>query len=70
MKRWLARFAALAGMVLAPFWVAEGGTVHGTVTNGTTGKPAALIRTRNYAREERAAPIGAIGATRFAIDSL
>jgi hypothetical protein len=43
MKRWLARFAALAGMVLAPFWVAEGGTVHGTVTNGTTGKPAAAV---------------------------
>ena len=43
MKRWLAPFAALAGMVLAPLWVAEAGTVHGTVTNGTTGKPAAGI---------------------------
>jgi hypothetical protein len=40
MKRWLARFAALAGMVLAPLGVVEAGTVHGTVNNGTTGKPA------------------------------
>jgi hypothetical protein len=43
MKRWLARFAALAGMVLAPLWVAEAGTVHGTVNNGTTGEPAAGV---------------------------
>jgi len=43
MKRWLAPFAALAGMVLAPLWAAEAGTVYGTVTNGTTGKPAAGI---------------------------
>ena len=42
MKRWLARFA-LAGMVLAPLWVAEAGTVHGMVNNGTTGKPAAGV---------------------------
>ncbi len=40
MKRSLARFAVFAGMVLAPLWAAEGGTVHGTVNNGTTGKPA------------------------------
>jgi hypothetical protein len=40
MKRWLARFAALAGIVLAPLGVVEAGTVHGTVNNGTTGKPA------------------------------
>jgi len=43
MKRWLARFAALAGMLLAPFWILQAGTVHGTVTNGTTGKPAAGV---------------------------
>jgi len=43
MKRWVVRFAALAGMVLAPLWVAQAGTVHGTVNNGTTGKPAAGI---------------------------
>ena len=43
MKHWLARFAALAGMVLAPLWAAEAGTVHGTVSNGTTGKPAAGV---------------------------
>src|SRR5437879_12924668 len=42
MKRWLARFG-LAGMVLAPLWVAEAGTVHGMVNNGTTGKPAAGV---------------------------
>jgi len=42
-KRWLARFAALAGMLLAPFWILQAGTVHGTVTNGTTGKPAAGV---------------------------
>jgi hypothetical protein len=40
MKRWLARFAAFAGIVLAPLGVVEAGTVHGTVNNGTTGKPA------------------------------
>jgi len=43
MKRWLARFAAFAGMVLAPLWAAEAGTVHGTVNNGTTGKAAAGV---------------------------
>jgi len=43
MKRWLARFAVFAGMVFAPLWVAEAGTVHGTVNNGTTGKPAAGV---------------------------
>ena len=36
----LFRLAAFALTVLAPLWVAEAGTVHGTVTNGTTGKPA------------------------------
>jgi hypothetical protein len=30
-------------MVLAPLGVAEAGTVHGTVNNGTTGKPAAGV---------------------------
>src|SRR3979490_3120517 len=43
MKRWLARFALLGGVVLAPLWGAEGGTVHGTVNNGTTGKAAAGV---------------------------
>jgi len=43
MKWWLVRFAALAGMVLAPLWAAEAGTVHGTVNNGTTGRPAAGV---------------------------
>jgi len=40
MKRWLTRFTALAGMVLAPLWAAEAGMIHGSVKNGTTGKPA------------------------------
>jgi hypothetical protein len=33
----------LASLELMPFLVARGGTVHGTVKNGTTGKPAAGI---------------------------
>src|SRR4029077_12723810 len=37
------RLAAVAVLALAPLWVAQAGTVHGTVTNGTTGKPAAGI---------------------------
>ena len=43
MTRWPVRLAVFAGMVLAPLWVAEAGTVHGTVNNGTTGKPAAGV---------------------------
>jgi len=43
MRRRLTRFAALAGLLLAPFSVMRAGTVHGTVTNGTTGKPAAGV---------------------------
>jgi hypothetical protein len=35
-----ARFAVIATLILTPFAIAEAGTVHGTVTNGTTGKPA------------------------------
>jgi hypothetical protein len=38
-----AEFALVAALVLAPFTIAEAGTVHGTVKNGTTGKPAAGI---------------------------
>lgn len=37
------RPAAFAVLALAPLWAAQAGTVHGTVTNGTTGKPAAGI---------------------------
>ncbi|HEY6264608.1 MAG TPA: carboxypeptidase-like regulatory domain-containing protein [Candidatus Acidoferrum sp.] len=36
----LARLAVNATLILTPFAIAEAGTVHGTVTNGTTGKPA------------------------------
>lgn len=39
----IARLAALAAFLLAPLLIAEAGTVHGTVVNGTTGKPAAGI---------------------------
>jgi hypothetical protein len=38
-----ARLASIAALILAPFASAEGGTVHGTVTNGTSGKPAAGV---------------------------
>ncbi len=35
-----ARLGLLAGIVLMPVLVAQGGTVHGTIKNGTTSKPA------------------------------
>src|SRR6266436_6522645 len=38
-----ARMALFGAFVVAPFAIAEAGTVHGTVVNGTTGKPAAGI---------------------------
>jgi hypothetical protein len=38
-----ARLALLGALVLAPLTIAEAGTVHGTVMNGTTGKAAAGI---------------------------
>jgi hypothetical protein len=38
-----AEFALVAALLLAPFTIAEAGTVHGTVKNGTTGKPAAGV---------------------------
>ena len=38
-----ARLAVIASLILTPFGIAEAGTVHGTVTNGTTGKPAAGV---------------------------
>jgi hypothetical protein len=38
-----ARLALLGALVLAPLAIAEAGTVHGTVVNGTTGKAAAGI---------------------------
>src|SRR5258706_14896630 len=37
------RLALLGALVLAPLGIAEAGTVHGTVMNGTTGKVAAGI---------------------------
>ena len=39
----IARLAALGVLLLAPLVIAEAGTIHGTVVNGTTGKPAAGI---------------------------
>src|SRR5437879_13585952 len=38
-----ARLILLGALVLAPLAIAEAWTVHGTVVNGTTGKPAAGI---------------------------
>jgi hypothetical protein len=37
------RWAAVAALFFAPFLAADAGTVHGTVKNGTTGKPAAGV---------------------------
>jgi hypothetical protein len=39
----LTRWTLLAAFVLAPFGFVKAGTVHGTVKNGTTGKPGAGI---------------------------
>ena len=38
-----ARFASLIALILSPILAAQAGTVHGTVKNGTSGKPAAGI---------------------------
>jgi hypothetical protein len=43
MKSRFARLAVAATLILTPFAIAQAGTVHGTVTNGTTGKPAAGV---------------------------
>jgi hypothetical protein len=43
MRQTRARVALLAAFLVTPFLVARAGTVHGTVKNGTTGKPAAGI---------------------------
>src|SRR5258708_24787513 len=40
-RSYSARLALLGALVLAPLAIAEGGTVRGTVMNGTTGKAAA-----------------------------
>src|SRR5260370_18571470 len=42
-RSYSARLALLGALVLAPLAIAEGGTVRGTVVNGTTGKAAAGI---------------------------
>jgi len=42
-RRYSARLALLGALVLAQLAIAEAGTVHGTVMNGTTGKAAAGI---------------------------
>ena len=39
MTRISARLSLLAALVLGPFVFAQAGTVHGTVKNGTSGKP-------------------------------
>src|SRR5712664_1514948 len=42
-RSYSARLILLCALLLAPLAIAEAGTVHGTVVNGTTGKPAAGI---------------------------
>ncbi len=42
-RSYSARLALVVGLALAPLAIAQAGTVHGTVVNGTTGKPAAGI---------------------------
>jgi len=42
-RRYFARLVVLGALVLGPLTIAEAGTVHGTVMNGTTGKAAAGI---------------------------
>ena len=39
----LRRLSLVLGLLLAPWLVAQAGTVHGTVKNGTTGKPGAGV---------------------------
>jgi hypothetical protein len=39
----LRRLSLMLGVLLAPWLVAQAGTVHGTVKNGTTGKPGAGV---------------------------
>ena len=43
MKLWSFRFFAAAALIFASFTAAQGGTVRGTVKNGTTGQPAAGV---------------------------
>jgi hypothetical protein len=43
MKRWTFRAFALAAFLFYSFTVAQGGTVRGTVKNGTTGQPVAGV---------------------------
>ena len=43
MKRWAFRACALAAILVSSLTVAQGGTVRGTVKNGTTGQPAAGV---------------------------
>src|SRR5947208_6671471 len=43
MTRTLARLGFAAALIAVPFLSARAGTVHGTVKNGTTGKPGAGV---------------------------
>jgi len=42
-RSWTARLALLGALIVAPLAIAEAGTVHGTVMNGTTGKAVSGI---------------------------
>ncbi len=50
-----ARMALFGAFVVAPLAIAEAGTVHGTVVNGTTGRPAAGIELTLVQLQERRA---------------
>src|SRR5258708_30294526 len=65
-----ARLILLGALVLAPLAIAEAGTVHGTVVNGTTGKPAAgidlvLIQLQGGMQEVAHSKSGAQGEVTF-----
>jgi len=71
MKRcYAARFTLFVALILAPLAIAEAGTVHGTVMNGTTGKAAAgvdlvLIQLQGGMQEVAHSKSGASGEFTF-----
>jgi len=69
-RRHYARLALLGALVLGPLAIAEAGTVHGTVMNGTTGKAAAgvdlvLIQLQGGMQEVARSKSGAQGEFAF-----
>lgn len=65
-----ARLAGLAALIVGPLAIAEAGNVHGTVVNGTTGKPApgvdlTLVQLQGGMQEVAHAKSGAQGEFTF-----